>query len=365
MNNVDKQYLDILRDIIENGVSKETRSGTVKSVFCRTMRFNLREGLPLITTKRVYYKGIIHELLWFINGDTNIKYLVENKVNIWNDDAYRWYCKMVDTHNTYLETGDVTHNTYSETAVYGFKYPTRTKEEFISRVLIDECAFLYDKNGEVFSYNYGDLGPVYGKQWRGFGESKFDQLSCIIDTLKNNPDDRRIMCVAYNPDVLDEVALPPCHISFQFYSRELSLQERASWLLEKANCLTSANKHEDLDNIDINVPRRELSCAFSMRSNDFCCGNPFNIAQYAMLTEMVAHVCGMAVGELVYVGNDVHVYENHIELAKEQLERQGSDTLPRLTFGRSVSNIDDFKFDDFIISNYNPDAAIKYPLSVG
>lgn len=340
MNRVDSQYLDILSDIIENGTHKETRSGKVRSVFCRTMRFDLNEGLPLLTTKRVYYKGIIHELLWFLSGDTNIKYLVDNNVNIWNDDAYRHYCGIADI----LKPTPYSLN----------------KTDFIESIKNNDHT-----PSDIGSYVLGDLGPIYGQQWRSFGEYGRDQIMEIVDKLKNNPDDRRIMCAAYNPDVLDDVALPPCHTHFQLYTRELSVQERASWVLEHHNMLVTSNDHASYETLGFHVPKRELSCSFSMRSNDFCCGNPFNIAQYAILTEMLAHVCNMSVGELVYIGNDVHVYENHVDLAMEQLKRRGSNTLPKLSFNRDVKDIDDFKFEDFIITNYNPDAAIKYPLSVG
>lgn len=330
MNNVDNQYLSVLEDIILNGTWKDTRSGKVKTLFCKTMRFDLKEGLPLLTTKRVFYKGIIHELLWFLRGDTNIKYLVENNVNIWNDDAYRFY---KTKYNNNLSFGD-----------------------FIDKV----------KNGErIDKYTYGDLGPIYGKQWRNFGVSGVDQINSIIEKLKHSPDDRRMMCVAFNPDVVDDVALPPCHISFQFFTKKLSLYERCEWVRLKHNKIISINDHKEFERLGYDVPERELSCSFTMRSNDFCCGNPFNIAQYAILTEMIAHVCNMSVGELVYFGNDVHVYENHIDLAKIQLKRSGCDTLPRLLFNRNINSIDDFVFTDFNITNYNPDEAIKYPLSVG
>ena len=347
MNNVDKQYLDLLKDILENGVEKDTRAGKVKSVFGRMMRFNLKEGLPLLTTKKVYTKGIIHELLWFLKGNTNIKYLIENNVNIWTDDAYRYYCELINKNNQI--TKEMFPEDKSSQQVTLLKKVS--KEEFIQNVLEEkEIKIITDKlfffpteegnTSERFvnyntNYKFGDLGPVYGRQWRSFGISGFDQIKNIIETLKNNPDDRRMLCVAFNPDVLGEVALPPCHVMFQFYTKELE------------------------------NGRRELSCSFTMRSNDFCTGNPYNLGSYGLLAYMIAEVCDMEVGELIYNGGDVHVYLNHLEGALEQLSRNGSDKIPQLKFARKIDNIDDFKYEDFIIEDYEPDLPIKYQLNVG
>ena len=339
MNKVDREYCYLLKEILDYGRYKQSRAGETISLFGKSMRFNLQEGLPLLTTKRVFYKGIIHELLWFLNGETNIKYLVENNVHIWDDDAYRWYCTLSK------EYEEIPYN----------------KETFLKFVLLGST----HKFGEK-EYTYGDLGPVYGKQWRSYGNSGFDQIQNIVDKLKNNPNDRRMMCVAFNPDVLDEVALPPCHILFQFYTEELQPIERLAWLCEHSNGEYDEWKsttHEKMD--ELNVPRYTLSCSFTMRSNDFCCGNPYNIAQYAMLTYMLCEVCNMIPGELVYNGGDVHVYTNHIEGAKEQLSRNGSEIIPKLKFNRKVTDINDFKYEDFIIEDYYPDASIKYELNVG
>lgn len=430
MNKVDKEYCKLLQEILDYGRYKNSRAGETISLFGKQMRFNLQEGLPLLTTKKVFYKGIIHELLWFLNGDTNIKYLVENNVHIWDDDAYRFYLEKVERHNAWCELRDALHPSrrdyyYGELAeehddldVGGeifigeqddlmtliaerekdgkkeyvdyqdleefaeqlHKINPLTKEEFIEKV--KEHAFesffteaheyediksnLKAYDFEINDYRFGDLGPVYGKQWREFGRKKNDQIQNIVETLKTNPNDRRLLCVAFNPDVLEEVALPPCHVMFQFYTYEMQPIERLAWLCEHSNGKYDEWKtttHEKMD--ELNVPRHILSCSFNMRSNDFCCGNPYNIAQYAMLTYMLCEVCNMVPGELVYNGGDVHVYTNHIEGAKEQLSRNGSEIIPKLKFARKIDSIDDFKYEDFIIEDYHPDASIKYELNVG
>ena len=426
MNNVDKQYLDILKDIIDNGVWKNTRSGNVKSVFGRTMRFNLSEGLPLLTTKKVFTKGIIYELLWFLKGDTNIKYLVDNNVHIWDDDAFRWFKTLdfkylereepyydeednkihIDVHGYYkldyciFDLEDDIENSYTivlnndiqnEISVTIEDLKNITKEQFIDYVKKNAWIHRYDihqgrKVSDKKIYQFGDLGEIYGKQWRNYGISGKDQIANIINTLKTNPDDRRMVLNAWNPDVLDNIALPACHMFATFWTRELTYQERFNILLGKNNNdeIIVANKIGELcgdDNANFdnnslkdkfnkllekeNIPTRELSCSFTMRSNDWCCGNPYNICQYAFLTYMFCEICNMKPGELIYIGNDVHIYENHIEQAEEQISRKGSDIIPKLSFKRKINDINDFTYEDFVISDYHPDAPIKYPLNVG
>lgn len=429
MNNVDKQYLDLLQDIIDNGVWKNTRSGRVKSVFGRTMRFNLKEGLPLLTTKKVYVKGIIYELLWFLSGNTNIKYLVDNNVHIWDDDAYRWFktldFKYLEREEPYYDDEDdkkmhinvygyykLDHcifdleedieNSYTivlnddiqnEIPVTIEDLKNLTKEQFIDYVKKGAWIHRYDMHcgrnvSDCCVYKFGDLGEIYGKQWRNYGISGKDQIQNIIDTLKTNPDDRRMVLSAWNPDVIDNIALPACHMFATFWTRELTIEERTDILGKKYNNDNNllANKMYELNNLnendeyDIdfltkslislldkeNIPTRELSCSFTMRSNDICCGNPFNICQWGILTEMIAHCCNMTTGELIYNGNDIHIYENHIKLAKKQLENDPHKyTLPSLLLNPNVKNINDFKFDDIKIKNYQSYPSIKYPLSVG
>lgn len=350
MNNVDKQYLDLLKDILENGTEKDTRAGRVKSVFGRMMRFNLKEGFPLLTTKKVFTKGIIHELLWFLKGDTNIKYLIDNNVHIWDDDAYRHYCNLVKKHNE-------KEKLYS--AIKPNIVEIVSKEEFIEKIKNNENILLnYSK------YTFGDLGQVYGHQWRHFGISNTDQIQNIINTLKTNPDDRRMLCIAFNPDVLEDVALPPCHTMMQFYTRELSIYERFDWL-----CKNSEFKYNEitLDLLEENkVPKRELSCMWSQRSVDTSLGLPFNTTSYGLLTHMIAKVCNMAVGDLICSLGDCHIYLNQIEGIREQLTRDPNKyDLPKLKFAREINDIDDFKFEDIIIENYQSYDKIKMPLSVG
>jgi thymidylate synthase len=376
MNKVDRQYLDIAQDILDNGYKKQTRAGEVLSVFDRTMRFDLKEGLPLLTTKKVFTKGCIYELLWFLAGDTNIKFLVDHNVNIWTDDAYRYYNELVDRHNKCAEK--VTqHGWFDQQPI-----TPCSKEEFVEHVkngdkqnlIIDENNYVmsYQPNAWNWDYQYGDLGDVYGKQWRSYGFSGFDQLQHIVDMLRTNPDDRRMLCVAFNPDAIylergRGVALPPCHVMFQFYSRELRLSERIAWynMQNPDKNLPEDASEEWVDRLGIE--KRELSLSFSMRSNDWPLGAPINIESYSILCYMVAKVVNMVPGELVYHGADVHIYTNQIDGIKEQLNRKGSDILPKLKFtpGKEFKELSDFTYDDFIIDDYYPDPIIKFPLSVG
>ena len=336
-NTVDKQYHDLLEEIIEKGTRKQTRSGATRSLFDRTMRFDLQEGLPLITTKKVFYKGIIHELLWFLKGDTNIKYLVDNNVHIWDDDAYRYYLE------NRLKWEPKKKKPYS-------------KEEFIEKV----------KEGKEYidsafrKYCFGELGAVYGEQWRNWNGR--DQIGDIIDKLTNHPDDRRMVLSAWNVSDLDKMALPPCHMMAIFNTREMTEDERRNWYCKSNRWYIAPDVISDEGE---DCPKRKLNCSFVMRSNDFCAGNPYNIAQYAMLVYMLCAICNLAPGELVYHGIDVHIYENHVEAAKEQLKRKGSGVIPKLRFKRRVKDINDFMYEDFEIMNYNPDDPIKYKLNVG
>lgn len=263
-----KQYLDLLRHIMEHGTVKSDRTGVgTKSVFGYQMRFNLTEGFPLLTTKKVHLRSIIHELLWFIAGDTNIKYLHDNKVTIWDEWA--------------------------------------------------------DENG--------DLGPVYGHQWRSWATplgGKIDQLANVVEQLKKNPNSRRHIVSAWNPGEVDNMALPPCHAMFQFY-----------------------------------VADNKLSCQLYQRSADVFLGVPFNIASYALLTQMIAQVCGYELGEFVHTLGDTHIYLNHFEQVETQLSREPRE-LPKMEINPDVKSIFDFKYEDFNLINYDPHPAIKAPIAV-
>ena len=273
-----KQYLDLVQHVMDNGVSKNDRTGTgTKSIFGYQMRFNLQDGFPLVTTKKLHLKSIIHELLWFLKGDTNIKYLQDNGVKIWDGWA--------------------------------------------------------DKNG--------DLGPVYGSQWRNWNNDNIDQISNLMEMIKKNPKSRRMIVSAWNPSVLPDTsisfdenikngkaALPPCHAFFQFY-----------------------------------VANGKLSCQLYQRSADIFLGVPFNIASYSLFTHMVAHVCKLKVGDFIHTFGDAHIYTNHFDQVKLQLSRK-PNKLPSLKIKRSVKDIFDFKYDDFEILNYNPHPHIKGVVSI-
>jgi len=263
-----KQYHDLMKHVLEHGTKKEDRTGTgTISVFGYQMRFDLQEGFPLLTTKKVHTKSIIHELLWFLKGDTNIKYLKDNGVSIWDEWA--------------------------------------------------------DANG--------NLGPVYGYQWRSWPTAKgehIDQISKVIEMIKKNPDSRRLIVSAWNVSDIDNMKLPPCHAFFQFY-----------------------------------VANGKLSCQLYQRSADIFLGVPFNIASYALLTMMVAQVCNLKPGEFIHTFGDAHLYSNHIEQAKLQLSRDFRP-LPNLRINPDVKNIFDFKYEDFTIENYNPHPHIKASVAV-
>ena len=260
-----KQYLDMLRYVLENGVDKMDRTGVgTRSVFGQQMRFDLSRGFPLMTTKKMHLKSIIHELLWFIKGDTNVKYLQDNGVRIWN------------------EWGD----------------------------------------------ENGDLGPIYGSQWRNWNGEGIDQLAQVVDKLKNNPNDRRMIVSAWNVSKISEMRLPPCHMMFQFY-----------------------------------VANGKLSCMLYQRSCDMFLGVPFNIASYALLTMMLAQVCNLEPGEFVHTLGDTHIYHNHFEQVKEQLRREPLP-LPTMRLNPQVKDINDFKYEDFTLENYECYGAIKAQVAV-
>lgn len=371
MNSVDEKYLGLARDIMENGTDKDTRAGRVRSVFGRHLRFNLKEGLPLLTTKKVFTNGAIHELLWFLqrpcnsHGSMNIEYLVRNGVHIWDADAYRWFKSDIvpkykgKIENIFICTNDdeTIHGRRAELQ-YWMENQARKddqewlesmdKEEFLDMVL--QKAELHAKGEKP--YRFGDLGPIYGKQWRRFGNSGTDQIQKIVDTLKTNPSDRRMICLAFNPDVLNDVALPPCHVMMQFYTRKLTQEERAEAL-------------KRLKTTDEKLPEYALSCMWTQRSCDYFLGGPVNMISYAILTHMIAKLVNMVPDELIASFGDCHIYEAHFDAISEQLGREGSDKLARLKIGGRQKTIDDFKFTDFKITGYEPDPVIKAPLLVG
>ena len=299
-------YLDLLQDVRDNGAGKDDRTGTgTRSVFGRQLRCDLAEGFPLLTTKKVFLRGIIHELLWFISGDTNIKYLVDNGVGIWNEWPFQNYLEQQGL------AGDIEK--------HSCEWEERL-DEFIIRI----------QNDTEFAQQWGELGPVYGKQWRDF--SGIDQLSWVINEIKTNPSSRRLIVSAWNPAEIEEMAkagLPPCHTLFQFYV-----------------------SHDG-----------KLSCQLYQRSADLFLGVPFNIASYALLTMMVAQVCELALGDFVHTFGDVHIYNNHIDQVNEQLSRTPRP-LPTMHINPDVTDIFKFKFEDFELIDYDPQAAIRAPVAV-
>ena len=297
-----KQYLDLLKKIKEDGIVKSDRTGTgTRSIFGYQMRFDLSEGFPLLTTKRVFLKGVIHELLWFLAGDTNIKYLVDNGVHIWDNDAYRFYKELC--------------------AKQGVE--PISMEEFL-------VASQQQTPSPIEGYTYGNLNHVYGYQWRSWGKpdgSAIDQIKDVINTIKNNPDSRRMIVSAWNVADVEDMALPPCHVLFQFY-----------------------------------VADGKLSCQLYQRSADTFLGVPFNIASYALLTMMIAQECGLQAGEFVHTLGDTHLYLNHMEQVDEQLSRSPR-TLPTMRLNPDVKSVFDFKYEDFMLEGYDPHPTIKAPMS--
>ncbi len=305
MNN----YHELLRHILTKGVKKTDRTGTgTLSILGYQMRFDLAEGFPLVTTKKVPMRAIIHELLWFLAGDTNIKYLVDNDVHIWDEWPYKAYLKKIRK--------EVPPSDSKEWAT-GIK-------EFVARI----------KEDTTFAKKHGELGPVYGKQWRSW-ETKdgriIDQITQVIEQIKKSPDSRRMIISAWNVADIEEMAksgLPPCHCLFQFY-----------------------------------VAGGKLSCQLYQRSCDTFLGVPFNIASYALFTMMIAQVCNLEVGEFVWTGGDTHLYLNHLEQAKLQLSRE-PHTLPTMVINPEIKSIFDFKIGDFTLEGYDPHPAIKAPIAV-
>ena len=345
-NNVDYKYLKLGEKILREGVKKISRAGTTYSLFGEQLRFDLKKGLPMLTTKKMFSKGVIHELLWFLKGDTNIKYLVENGVHIWDDDAYRYY----------IELTKEWRGPSGLEEVYD-------KETFLKQVQLGEVS---DKilNRDKTPYCFGDLGPVYGAQWTNWN-GEVNQIQDVIHKLKTNPDDRRIMISAWNPGDIPQMALPPCHYACQFYTKEMTFNERKTWYIQNISSVNLDKVDENyLD--EYNVPKRKLSCMFQMRSNDFPCGNPFNLLSYSLLTHMIAQCVNMDVDELIFNGGDVHIYENQIPAFKEQLSRSPYKyALPHLELNPDIKNIEDFKYEDIKIVGYESYPAIKFPLSVG
>ena len=357
MNTIDSKYQELLQDILDNGVEKGDRTGTgTISVFGRQIRHKMSDGFPLLTTKKMAWKSIVTELLWFLRGDTNIKYLVDNNCHIWDGDAYKNYVtNILDNHKG---------------------VQPNSKEAFIAKI----------KHEDGYANMWGDLGPIYGKQWRSWGgelvkkrikeegrlpysqnviEGQIDQIQNLINELKTNPDSRRLMVSAWNVGELDKMVLPPCHYGFQVYTKELSDERRYNiWF--NNNYETGMERFFDPNNLpDFDnpyykqTPKRAISLMWNQRSVDTFLGLPFNIASYGLLLMMIADEVGMLPDELIGNLGDTHLYLNHIEQAKEQLNRDPYD-LPKV---HVRDGIESFMPSDIILENYESHSTIKAPLS--
>ena len=376
MNKLDKDYQALLQDILDNGVKKEDRTGTgTISVFGRQIRHKMSDGFPLLTTKKMAFKTMVTELLWFLRGDTNIKYLVENNCHIWDGDAYKNYQK--ESQTKIIDNGDSTMTHISPASHYNFL----SKEEFINKI----------KTDDEFAKKWGELGPIYGKQWRSWkgdtweegntdGTEGFylqsetiDQIQNLINDLKTNPDSRRLMVNAWNVGDLPEMTLPPCHYGFQVYTRELSLEERRELVTLKQyeSIYNGGDSRNTLSHSEINqwnIPTRAISLMWNQRSVDTFLGLPFNISSYALLLIILSKEVNMVPDELVGNLGDVHLYRNHIKQAEEQIRRKPYQ-LPKILLKDHVdpkdfgSIIPILRPKDFILDVYECHEAIKAPLS--
>ena len=352
MNKLDKQYQDLLQTILDYGVEKKDRTKTgTKSIFGYTIRHNMQDGFPVLTTKKMAFKTMVTELLWFLRGDTNIKFLVENGCHIWDGDAYKNYI--------------------SKTNEYKGDWPD-TMDEFIERI----------KTDDKFAKKWGNLGKIYGSQWRSwtgyenntkvsgvYDEYQIDQIQNLINDLKTNPDSRRMMVNCWNVGELDQMVLPPCHYGFQVYTRELSLEERLN-LASKTYKVFEPFDFNEVTHEEINklypVPKRAISLMYNCRSQDVPLGTPFNLASYGLLLTILAKEVNMVPDELISNMGDCHIYLNQIDGVKEQLTREPFE-LPTLnqfpTYEGTRPSIESYVIGDFTLKNYQSHPTIKMPLS--
>ena len=351
MNKLDFDYQELVKDIIRNGEDKGDRTGTgTRSVFGRMIRHNMADGFPLLTTKKMSLKNIKTELYWFLQGDTNIKFLVERGCNIWNGDAYKHYCTGIDKFKN--DFGTAWDLNWTKKNGHGEMVPF-SMDEFIEMI----------KTNDAFAKQWGELGPIYGKQWRNW--DGIDQVQELIDTLVNNPDSRRMMVNAWNVPETKKAVLPPCHFGFQCYTNKLSYEERYKiWFHRNVQQGMEYNPHGEKVNFDDpywdRTPERKLSLMWLQRSVDSGLGLPYNIASYGLLLLMLADEVGMVPGELIGSLGDTHLYQNHIEPIQEQLQRQGRK-LPRVIVRDGIHSHCDG--DDVVLTNYDPHPSINLPLS--
>jgi thymidylate synthase len=366
MNNLDKQYQELLQDILDNGYRKEDRTGTgTISVFGRQIRHKMSEGFPLLTTKKMAWKTMVTELLWFLRGDTNIKFLVDNNCHIWDGDAYKNYLK----HNDEVDNYWIKKNPEIKS-----RWKPYSQEEFINKI----------KTDDEFAKKWGELGKIYGSQWRSWGKdfkqvpnengdgiydittTGIDQIQNLINDLKTNPDSRRLMVNAWNVGELDQMVLPPCHYGFQVYTRELSLEERARLTINTPEYRNYSEQQWKEYIETTSVPKRAISLMWNQRSCDFPLGIPFNVASYGLLLEIIAKEVNMVPDELIGNLGDCHIYLNQIDGVKEQLTREPFE-LPTLSMdyreGEYDKELKGFVPDDFVLFNYQSHPSIKIPLS--
>jgi thymidylate synthase len=373
-NGVDGSYFGLVREILENGRVKKNRTGIdTIGVFGAQAKYDVNlDAFPILTTKKVWFKGIVHELLWFIKGDTNIKYLVDNDVHIWDEWAYKRYCQEWEKEGYAISVVG---------AKWGKDIGARSHEKFTQQEFIQRI-----KDDAEFALKFGELGEgTYGGMWRDFPHFKktyegppercgvgdeyepegVDQLKKAVDKLKSNPDDRRIIVSAWHPYWVDHCALPPCHCLFHFNTEELTLEERKEIGVEREGMNYKGMEDGDIEVFLglANIPTRKLNCLLYQRSCDTFLGVPFNITSYALLTAMIAHVTNMVPGTFTHTYGDLHIYTNHLEQLKLQ-ETRIPRKLPKLVLNPEVKSLFDFKFEDIKLEGYNPHAAIKGQVAV-
>jgi thymidylate synthase len=374
-NHTDYEYNRLLELILKEGKHKKNRTGVnTIGVFGAQAKFDVRmDAFPILTTKKVWFKGIVHELLWFIRGETNIKYLVDNDVHIWDEWAYKRYVDICKVNAKGWWDDWMRDNKDGTLSMF-------TQEEFINHIKENT---LYIQ-GQRFADKWGELGEgTYGGMWRSFPTNVIDydypvsdssppqytfkvvdQLQKVLNKLKNNPDDRRIIVSAWHPHWVDHCALPPCHCLFHFNTEELTIEERRAIFKRNHPEVVPLNHVEEKDWLDqLHIPTRRLNCLLYQRSCDTFLGVPFNITSYCLLTAMIAHCVNMVPGVFTHTYGDLHIYENHFEQVKEQLSRTPK-LLPKLWLNPKVNNLFDFKFEDIKLENYQSHPTIKAPIAV-
>jgi thymidylate synthase len=356
-NTLDAQYLELLYTIIAKGTVKKDRTGTgTISIFGTEIRHDMRTGFPLLTTKQMFMRGIAVELEWFLQGRTDVKYLVDQNVNIWNGDAYKNFCRLdIEDYKAYAAVNPEKDISWEMTK----------PEDYLERI----------KNNSAFADKYGQLGPIYGHQWRNQGGQFIDkngilhnegivgvdQIADVMNLLRNDPDNRRIKVDAWKPNELQYMTLPPCHTDFQFYTRELSLRERIDVYSRRHPTYVMIPEHYHMD--QHNIPKRAVSLKWQQRSVDTFLGLPFNIASYALLLELVALEQNMVAETLIGSLGDTHIYSNHIDMCREQLERSGKEyELPTLQLAPEAT-VDNFRASMMKVENYKYHPKIEAPLS--